>query len=514
MLKNITYSTLIVLCSLVIGYSQASVAPFVGDQIGKMIHELHDEGLFNGTVLVAKEGKVLYKAALGYADFESKRKLLTNTPFYLGSVSKQFTTMCIMMLKEKGLLSYEDKLSKYFPKFPAYADSISIRQMMQHTSGIPDHYRLGIYKKGLSNHDVLLKLINQSKLNFTPGNQYSYSNGAYVLLAMIVEKVSRLPFAGFAKSHIFGPLKMNNSWVASKFDAVKSDRAIGHTPFGAKDDYEIFTTGAGGIYSTVEDLLLWDRALTANRLIKKSTLEEAFAPAILNDASRHSYGFGWGLPETEDGRKIVSHGGSLNGFRTQLARDLTNGTLIVILTNTTNLVTGQISKCIDQILQEQTFTVPAKEDQMKNYVSDDEVIIDVLYAVISGDAGQKRDWDVFRYLFKDGAKLIPTRRSEDGSSSLTFMTSDDYVNNAGERLEKNGFFEKEVSATSERFGSLKHVFSTYESFHSSKDTKPFARGINSIQMHFDGHRWWIVNIYWNAESKDEAIPTQYLESIN
>lgn len=142
-------------------------------------------------------------------------------------------------------------------------------------------------------------------------------------------------------------------------------------------------------------------------------------------------------------------------------------------------------------------------------LSDMDVIMDELYDVISGEKGEERDWDHFRNLFKPDAKLIPTRDMQ-GEISVNYLSPEDYISNAGPYLEANGFFEKEIYRVTERFGNIAHVFSTYETYRTASDTEPFARGINSIQLLFDNNRWWIVNIYWQAESDTLQLPTEYL----
>jgi len=142
-------------------------------------------------------------------------------------------------------------------------------------------------------------------------------------------------------------------------------------------------------------------------------------------------------------------------------------------------------------------------------LSDMDVIMHELYDVISGEKGEERDWDHFRELFKADAKLIPTRDMQ-GAISVNYLSPEDYITNAGPYLESNGFFEKEIYRVTERFGNIAHVFSTYETYRTASDTEPFARGINSIQLLFDNNRWWIVNIYWQAESDTLKLPAQYL----
>lgn len=136
--------------------------------------------------------------------------------------------------------------------------------------------------------------------------------------------------------------------------------------------------------------------------------------------------------------------------------------------------------------------------------------IETLYAVISGEAGKKRNWELFKYLFIEDAKLIRSGPNEDGKIEYRSMTPDQYIEISGAWLEENGFFEKEIHRVTESFGSVVHAFSTYESYQSESDVNPFSRGINSIQLMKDKDRWWVVNIYWTSERADNPIPEKYL----
>jgi len=153
---------------------------------------------------------------------------------------------------------------------------------------------------------------------------------------------------------------------------------------------------------------------------------------------------------------------------------------------------------------------PAVAADPKDVASED-AIVAALYDAISGPAGQKRNWDRFRSLFVPGARLIPTGVGPDGKARIRTMTPDDYATATGSRLEQSGFFEKEISRTGESFGNVTHAFSTYESRRTAADEKPFARGINSIQLFDDGTRWWIVTVYWDSERQQNPIPAKYLE---
>ena len=159
-----------------------------------------------------------------------------------------------------------------------------------------------------------------------------------------------------------------------------------------------------------------------------------------------------------------------------------------------------------------SFTIEAQESNVKyaEKVKTIDSTLETLYAVISGEKGEERDWDLLRYLFLEDAKLIPSGKNKDGLYLAQYMTPSDYINTAGSWLIENGFFEKEIHRIVNTFGNITQVFSTYESFHSKTDTEPFMRGINSIQLLNDGERWWIVNIYWTQETSENPIPLEYL----
>ena len=339
------------------------------EKIDTLFEQLYKNGQFNGTVLVAENGKILHKGAYGYGDYAAKRKLEIGSPCYLASVSKQFTTMAIMQLKEKGKLNYENKLGEYFPEIE-YAKNVTIRQMMQHTSGVANHYSLGIYKPGLTNENVVEALLKQKELDFNPGDENRYSNGAYVLLSMIVAKISGQSFPVYMEENIFAPLNMDATLVYEKNTPEIKNRAIGYTPAWTLEDYEILTTGAGGMYSTVEDLLKWDQALYSEKLISQKSLEEAFTSAKLNDGSETDYGFGWGIDENNNGGKIVNHSGSLNGFRTFIERDLEKRWTIILLTNNGSSYLSSILNTLRNIKNGEEYGMPKinMEDYMHRLI--------------------------------------------------------------------------------------------------------------------------------------------------
>lgn len=160
-----------------------------------------------------------------------------------------------------------------------------------------------------------------------------------------------------------------------------------------------------------------------------------------------------------------------------------------------------------------SISLSAQEEETKDYskqVATLDSTIETLYSVISGDAGIERDWDLFKHLFHKNAKLIPTGKTQEGETIARYMTPDDYIKSSGKWLIENGFHEVEINRETDTFGNITQVFSTYESFRKKDDKEPFMRGINSIQLMNDGERWWIINIYWMQESKENPIPEEYL----
>ena len=286
-------------------------AQSVSERLDALMTAKHQSGEFNGTVLVAVDGDIKYRQAFGVA--ENTRPLETGTQFYLGSLSKAFTGMAIMLLAENGKVSFDDQVNTHLPELPELTQDITIRNLLNHTSGLPDYYDRGKYVDGMTNQMVLNFIQKLDSLEFAPGAQYAYSNTGYVLLSLLLEQVSGKTFREFMTERIFGPLAMEHSEVVDGTQSEMALRAKGHTAAGNIDDYKAFTTGAGGIFSQLDDLYLWDQALYSGQLVKKKTLKQAFTAAQLNDGTLSYYGFGWRL--NLENPRVVEHSGSLVGFR-------------------------------------------------------------------------------------------------------------------------------------------------------------------------------------------------------
>ena len=305
---------------------------------------------FNAVVLIAEKGKVKYEKAFGYREFAQQIPLKKTDTFELASVSKQFTAMVIMMLKEKGLLQYDDPVEKYL-NIPY--KGITIRNLLTHTSGLPDYQNIMDEhwdKTKVAGNNDIIAFLNQyapPKL-FEPGTKYTYSNTGYVLLASIAEKASGRDFIEFANTEIFHKLGMKHTAIKTLAEkAAVKNFAIGHIYVKEKDsfiradsfpssNYTIWLgarKGPGRISSTAEDLLKWDQALYTDKLISPQTLVEAFTPTTLKDGKISSYGFGWEIITNNPKGKIVWHNGDNPGYKTEIMRFLNQQNTLIILCN-------------------------------------------------------------------------------------------------------------------------------------------------------------------------------------
>jgi len=320
----------------------------------------------NGVVLVAEYGKPVYCKAIGYRDYAKQTPLQQTDIFELASVSKQFTAMIIMMLKEKGNLGYDDLVEKYLT-IPY--KGITIRHLLTHTSGLPDYQDIMDKhwdKTKVASNKEILEYLNQyaPPKQFEPGTKYEYSNTGYVLLASIAEKASGKDFIVMCREWIFGPLKMNSTNIRTLEEkAATPNFAIGHIYVSAKQqyiradsfpssDYTIWLgnrKGPGRISSTAEDLLKWDQALYSNSLVKESTLQEAFTRMKLSDGNLSNYGFGWELPTDKTLGTVVMHTGDNPGYSTRIVRFIDQHKTIILLSNNNYPDFGKLVKEIEKL---------------------------------------------------------------------------------------------------------------------------------------------------------------------
>lgn len=367
-MKHQFYSLLIVLsiftsCSS-ISKTQTDKKNIQTQLLDSLFNFSHSNGMFNGAVLVAKHDSVIYKKSFGFANEETKEKITPESVIYIASVSKQFTAMGIMMLQEQGKLSYDDKIKDFFPNYPEYLKNISVRQLLNHTSGLTDteYYKL----TDPSNNDVLETLMKQNSLELENGKMFRYSNSGYVLLALIIQKISKKPIDQFFNQEIFEPLKMQNTTTTKTAVEKIPNKVDGYNLIGSKVDYKSSVIGPGGIYSTLNDLEKWNRALNSNKLISEKTFNEAFKNGKLNEGSisinmngqEYGYGFGW-MPYQKNGKKYVQHDGSVESYRSLIKKNLTDGYDYIFLTNQgAKLAMNEVTKSIDTILVQSKYQKP------------------------------------------------------------------------------------------------------------------------------------------------------------
>jgi N-acyl-D-amino-acid deacylase len=295
--------------------------------------------------IVIQDGVVVQKGAYGMADIERGLPMETDTSVRLGSVSKQFTAMAIMILEEEGRLDYDDPVTRFLPDLTRYGDVITIRHLLTHTGGLPDYYDAIVEVTGVERPSTRHGLAMFSRWGdplFAPGERYEYSNPGYELLALVVEVASGQRFGAFVENRIFAPLGMTRSHVFDAYTFDKSPAKLAKRAYGyrkAGDGFEFNDDdplndiiGSGGVYSTVEDMYRWDQALYAEQLVSEQTLAEAFTPARLNNGEAYPYGFGWRLDE-HLGRRRIAHGGSWVGFRTFIGRYVEDRFSVVVLSN-------------------------------------------------------------------------------------------------------------------------------------------------------------------------------------
>lgn len=330
-------------------------APKGYTELDKWLSTLESDGKFNGGVLLAKEGTPVLMKTYGYTDHLRTTRLSTTSSFRLASVSKQFTAFGVMLLEDKGLLDYDAPVTTYISEFPY--SGVTIRHLLNMTSGIPDGYlQLANQHKltignVLSIQEAVSLLCTYPSKAALPNSWYKYSNSNYILLAGIIERVSGQSFEAYMQHAIFNPLGMKNTrvWNLLSTDNTFPNKTLGFEKQGEQylPMYPTFidgVSGDGGVFSSLEDFLIWDQALYSNTLLSQEKLKEAFIVPTLTDGTISNYGFGWAL---SDG--VIQHSGGWLAARTYIYRNTKTKTCLVILDNSTN--TLHFSNIQEQLLK-------------------------------------------------------------------------------------------------------------------------------------------------------------------
>lgn len=311
------------------------------DSLRNHFDRLYKSG-FNGTVLFAEKGEVVFAKAYGFANLQTHDSLTMESAFQLASVSKPVTALAILMLKDEGKLNIDDSLRKYIPQLPY--PGITIRHLLTHRSGLPNYMYFAEElwpdkATPMTNLDVIdLMVANNIKPYSLPDKRYNYCNTNFVLLAYIVERITGIRFEDFVRTRIFQPLNMKNSSIYNKNTSPENTNpVIGYpsTRHAAENTYMNGVVGDKGVYASAYDLLKLDQALYTDKLVSQATLREAFTPQHTDLRSHDNYGLGWRLDVSDSLNRAVYHTGWWKGFRTCFIRETDEKRTIIVLSNTT-----------------------------------------------------------------------------------------------------------------------------------------------------------------------------------
>jgi CubicO group peptidase (beta-lactamase class C family) len=370
-MKKIMFTLLLI---PILGYSQLNSKEIIkqnkADQIDQLMNKYAEYGQFTGSILVADKGEIIYKKGFGLANREWNVPNEPNTKHLLASITKQFTSVLILQLMEQGKLKLDDPISAYLPDYPKpNGDQIKIRHLLSNSSGIPNYTSFPDFFQTTAfrpfDLNEIIKLFADSALHFKPGEKFEYSNSGFIVLGAIIEKVTGKKYEECLQEYIFNPLKMNNSGYNHQ-ETVLKNRSSGYELNGKAVINAKFFEGysAGSLYSTVEDLYLWDQALYSDKLITEKSRELLFDRHVKRDAGQY-YGFGWFINENTDQTVTVEHSGGIFGYNTLISRVPKDKNLVVLLNNArgnglseNNLY--RISEAIRGILYDKPFVMPKK----------------------------------------------------------------------------------------------------------------------------------------------------------
>jgi CubicO group peptidase (beta-lactamase class C family) len=317
---------------------------------------------FSGRILIARDGLPLVTRSYGMANYELKVPNSPKTVFQLGSVSKQFTAMAIMQLQERGKLNVNDSISKYLEDCPAAWQPITIRHLLTHTSGIVNFSSLPDWDDRISvlpyTRSGFVKEFRNLPLEFVPGEKHQYSNSGYYLLGLIIERVSGKSYREFLSENIFVPLGMKSSNY-NEHPTLVVNRATGYyweldSFISAPNENLAISFASSGIYSTIEDLLLWDKALYTEKLVSRKSLDEIFTPL------REEYGYGWRINKQFD-RQMISHAGRHNGFKAYIARFPSERVTVLVQGNSDRANATRIGTNLAAIVFGAPYTLPVEQ---------------------------------------------------------------------------------------------------------------------------------------------------------
>ncbi len=327
----------------------------IASQVDSLLTDQVAHQQFSGSVLIAQDGQVLLSRGYSMADWNHQVVNTPHTKFYLGSTTKQFTAMAILILQQQGKLHVQDPLCSYIPQCPPEWQPVTIHEVLTHTSGIPQLDDSGLPNTSLQSW---IASFNGVPLVFTPGSEFSYCNVCYQILGYVIEQVSGEPYSVFLQQAIFAPLQMSNTGFDPHYLSLP-DHAVGYASWQVEDislGWDLppewsFLSASGLLYSTVEDMYRWDQALSAHTLISQQSLDEAFTPYVTSQYAGSSYGYGWFIAQAPlPGHRLIWHDGKVEGFRSFIGRYPDDRVTIIVLSNLATLDEMALAKTVEQIV--------------------------------------------------------------------------------------------------------------------------------------------------------------------
>jgi CubicO group peptidase (beta-lactamase class C family) len=382
------------------------------DKVNRIFNQWDKPDTPGCALAIIKDGKILYKRGYGMANLELNIPISPQTVFYIGSVSKQFVAMCVAMLEKQGKLSLDHDIRKYVPELPDFGSSITIRHLIHHTSGLRDYLTLldiaGIDFGFFHQQDVLELISCQKELNFEPGEEYLYSNSGYFLLGLIVKRVSGKNLREFTKKNIFKPLGMRNSHFHDDYRMIIKNRASGYFP-SKEEKYKNYIStydciGAGGLYTSVEDLFLWDQNFYHCKVGGKDIIHQMHTRGKLNSGEKLDYAYALVISSYK-GLKTVQHGGALGGYRSAIIRFPEQNFSVICLSNLSSLNPTGIARQVADIYLADRFkegkTAAEPEEKAKFIKLSQKILKEKVGSYMNRETGELR-----RLLLRDGRLII------------------------------------------------------------------------------------------------------------
>ncbi len=307
---------------------------------------------------VARDGEVIFQAGYGLANLDRQTRIDPDTAFHMASCGKQMTAVAILMLVEEGKIDLDRPAAKYLPEMRGWAGDVTVRNLLQHTGGIPDTYGALEEQGGVpTGTDALKLLAGWKRLDFPPGTRFAYSDAGYDILGTLIRRVSGRSYPEFLEERIFRPAGMKATFVYAPERLRTARRALGYDrAFGERwvldDDSPLnLLYGSGGVYSTVTDLARYDRALFGNQLIRPASLAEMFKPTVLEDGGIIPYGFGWSLSTAADGTPYYAHSGNWLGYTAYYLHFPQEKLAVMVLSNRSDTDTEELATTMAEMFK-------------------------------------------------------------------------------------------------------------------------------------------------------------------